>query len=1159
MTKVKKEKGLLRPPRPPRLVAYLLLFSLGWTAVIGLSLRWNFIQQEDVILQITRNIARTHILKDLLFRQWNSMHGGVYVPRTQETPVNPYLDPTIVPERDIVTPSGRRLTLMNPAYIMRQVYELAERKGQIATRLTSLTPIRRENAADPWETEALHAFEKGAKEVDAVVTHPDGKQYLRLMQPLTVQKSCLRCHVDEGYQLGGLQGGLSITVPLAPFTSVAEGQQRLLLITHLFFWLVGLLTIGFSFRNLHHRISERKLLADELEHQKEHFRIFYERAPISYQVLDNDGNLIDVNNAWLAMLGYQRDEVLGRPFADFLAADQEETYNRHYLGLKAGGKGCDLELRLYSKDGDERIVLVTGTIIRDEAGHFKHTQCTLQDVTERTRAEHALEKLRHQQEQILNSAGEGIYGVDRQGVTSFVNPAACRILGWPQEQLIGRNHHQLVHHSRPDSSPYPVEQCPIYAAIEDGQLHHGTDEIFWRRDGSSFPVEYTSTPIVEDGTIKGAVVVFNDISSRQQAEQALREQQNLFETILASTNDLIALKDRKSVYLAVNPAFCNHVGKKAQEVIGKTDFDLFPPDAAAQYQQEDAEVLDSGDIRTRDIEVQTGRGRQWLHVTKVPVIGDGHHGIGILCSIHDITDRKRAEEILENSEARFRGLFDNMNSGAAVFKVEGDGDNFVFVDFNQAAERIEKLNRDEVIGKNLMEVFPTIREFGLETILRQVWHTGRSQQLAPSFYRDHRLSGWREHHIYKLPSGELVSLFDDVTQRKRVEDELRQAQKMEAIGTLAGGIAHDFNNILTAIIGYTQLLMYDAPEEGKSRSLLKEVLHASKRATNLVNQILTFSRQTEKERKPIELQPVIKEALKLLRGTLPTTIKISQEIDPSCRPILADPVQIHQILMNLCTNAYHAMRDRGGTLEVTLKETEIGSGFAALRQELFPGPYLRLSVKDTGTGMDEQTLAHIFDPYFTTKEPGEGTGLGLPTVLGLVKSYNGGITAESAPGRGSTFSIYLPIIIIEEAVATVNLDEEAALPRLSARILFIDDEETIVRLGKMTLERLGCEVTAFSSGLDALSLFRQDPQRFDLVITDQTMPGLTGSALARQMLATRPDIPIILATGYSETINEEQAKEIGIRQFLMKPVGIHDLEQAIIRNLPRNLVRKQEG
>ncbi|MDH3394029.1 MAG: response regulator, partial [Desulfobulbaceae bacterium] len=541
------------------------------------------------------------------------------------------------------------------------------------------------------------------------------------------------------------------------------------------------------------------------------------------------------------------------------------------------------------------------------------------------------------------------------------------------------------------------------------------------------------------------------------------------------------------------------------------------------------------------------------HITKTPVVDNKGNCAGLLCSLHDITARKQSEEILENNEARFRGLFDNMNSGAAIFKAVNNGEHFVVIDFNKAAERIEKLDKEKIIGKNISEIFPNIQQSGLEDILRKVWQTGDAVHNQPTFYQDERISGWREYHVYKLPSGELVSLFDDVTQRKQVEEELRQAQKLEAIGTLAGGIAHDFNNILTAIIGYTQLLLYDTSAEEKSHPLLTEVLNASKRATNLVNQILTFSRQTEKERKPIEAQPVVKEALKLLRGTLPSTIEIVQEIDTKCRMIMADPVQIHQILMNLCTNAYHAMRKNGGTLTVSMKETTIEPGFTdAQEQELSPGSYICLSIRDSGEGMSEETLAKIFAPYFSTKGPGEGTGLGLSTVLSLTKSYNGGITAESSLGEGSTFSVYLPILIEEEAEDTDK--KQLPMPlHISARILFVDDEETIVRLCKITLERLGCEVTALNSGIDALVLFKQDPQRFDLVITDQTMPGLTGAALSRQILAIRPELPIIMATGYSETIDEEQAKEIGIRELLMKPLDLNDLEQVIIRNLPENV------
>ncbi len=1137
--------------KPTRLATYIILFSIGWTMVVAGSLRWNQLQVQESIHAIALNVSRAHFEKDFLFRKWNSMHNGVYVPLTEKTPANPHLKPNSNPERDITTPSGKKLTLINPAYMIRQIYELAQEDNRVAAHITSLTPIRKENKADLWERKALKSFQTGEKE-QSTVALINGEKFVRMMRPLITEKSCLKCHTDQGLKVGDIRGGMSISIPMAPLENISKSQLRMLLLTHFFFWIIGLLTINLSFKTIKNRFRDRKMAAEKLERQKEHFRLFYERAPISYQALDADGRLLNVNTAWLAMLGYDRSEVEGRFFTDFIGPEHNNSFNQRYSHLKKEDSGtCYVELSLRSKDGGERFALLTGTIINDEEGNFKHTQCTLQDVTDRTRAEQNLEKLRRQQEQILNSAGEGIYGLDCDGITTFVNPAAARFLGWSQEELIGKPHHTMVHYAKPDGSPYPLAECPIHAAIRDGQLHHGIGEFFWRRDGSQFPAEYTSTPIIEDGSIKGAVVVFNDISASHEAEIALREQRNLFETILASTSDLIALKNRDAVYLAVNAAFCKNIGKNEDEIIGKTDVDLFSAEAAAVYQKEDDEVMSSVQPCFHDMKItKEAQGEsQWLHITKTPVVDDQGDCIGLLCSIHDITDRKQAEEILENNEARFRGLFNNMNSGAAVFKTTDNGKKFTVVDFNQAAERIEKLEKEQVLGKDITDIFPNIQELGLTNILQTVWRTGLPEHSPPTFYQDERISGWREHHIYKLPSGELVALFDDVTLRKQVEEELRQAQKMEAIGTLAGGIAHDFNNILTAIIGYTQLMLYDAPSENKNYPLLKEVLNASKRATNLVNQILTFSRQTEKERKPIEIQPVIKEALKLLRGTLPTTIEIIQEIGANCRMVMADPVQVHQIFMNLCTNAYHAMRKDGGTLTIRMDETTIAPGFTDVQDhELTPGSYLRLAIHDSGTGMDEETKAKIFAPYFTTKGKSEGTGLGLSTVLGLARSYNGGVTVKSTPDQGSVFTVYLPIIAQEESR---DADEESgATQHISARILFVDDEETIVRLGKITLERLGCEVTALSSGVDALALFKQNPQRFDMVITDQTMPGLTGAALSRHILAIRPELPIIMATGYSETINAEQAEEIGIRELLMKPLDLHDFERVIIRNLP---------
>ncbi len=389
-----------------------------------------------------------------------------------------------------------------------------------------------------------------------------------------------------------------------------------------------------------------------------------------------------------------------------------------------------------------------------------------------------------------------------------------------------------------------------------------------------------------------------------------------------------------------------------------------------------------------------------------------------------------------------------------------------------------------------------------------------------------------------------VSVQRDISHEIELETQLRQAQKMEAMGTLAGGIAHDFNNILSAILGYTELAMASMDEDCKNYSRLGEVIKAGVRASDLVKQILTFSRQTEHERKPMQLQPVVKEALKLLRGSLPTTIEIRQQIDTDCGTVLADPTRMHQIIMNLCTNAYHAMNETGGILEVKLSERHITEKEAAAHIDLKSGQYACLTVSDNGCGMDSHTIDRIFEPYFTTKKTGKGTGLGLATVHGIVKSHDGAISVQSEPGKGSTFCIYLPVSLSRNETAAAAKDDHE-LPMGSEHILFVDDEEALVEMENSILQHLGYRVTAHTSSLDALRAFETSPESFDLVITDQTMPRMTGFELAQRLMKIRPDIPVILCSGFTEYLTENQIKQAGIREYIPKPIITRNLAATI--------------
>ncbi|SHO43433.1 transporter substrate-binding domain-containing protein [Desulfopila aestuarii] len=380
----------------------------------------------------------------------------------------------------------------------------------------------------------------------------------------------------------------------------------------------------------------------------------------------------------------------------------------------------------------------------------------------------------------------------------------------------------------------------------------------------------------------------------------------------------------------------------------------------------------------------------------------------------------------------------------------------------------------------------------------------------------------------------------DITDRKRSEEDqkrllsqLQQAMKLEAIGTLAGGIAHDFNNILGAVIGYAEIIRDDSPAGSAVLEDIEQVLKASYRAKELVKQILAFSKQAGTEAIPLKPAVIVQETVNFVRATVPTTIDITLDLDKESGPILADPTQIHQIVMNLCTNAFHAMEDMGGSLVISLKNTDITANDLGAEKEVRPGAFMHLSVADTGPGITREIRERIFDPYFTTKEIGKGSGLGLSIIHGVVKSSGGYITCQSTPGEGTVFHVFLPLV--DETILPEDQPVEPVIPGNEC-ILLVDDEEMLATMGKNMLERLGYQVTTRTNGIEALNTFQNHPDRFDLIITDQTMPGMQGIDLARRVLQIRPDLPVILCTGYSSSITEQKAKATGIKGFAMKPL-----------------------
>ncbi len=510
----------------------------------------------------------------------------------------------------------------------------------------------------------------------------------------------------------------------------------------------------------------------------------------------------------------------------------------------------------------------------------------------------------------------------------------------------------------------------------------------------------------------------------------------------------------------------------------------------------------------------------------------------------DITERRKTEKTLQESEEKYRKLVNTSPYGIQLTDPDGK-----ILFSNPAHHRIHGYPDGELVGKYIWDLMADERR---KSKARDYYQKIIKNRPAPEVYfsRDRNRNGkeidvrinWDYVYDSKGDIEGIISIITDITDQKILEARLRQAQKMEAIGTLAGGIAHDFNNILFPIIGHTEMLMEDAGEDSPLREGLNEIYAGALRAGDLVGQILTFSRQGETELKRMKLQPIINEALKLLRATLPSTISLRKNLQTDCGAVMADPTQIHQIVMNLATNAYHAMEEQGGDMNVRLEEIELKEP-DLMNPDMIPRKYACLSVSDTGKGIDNPIINKIFDPFFTTKKKGKGTGMGLSVVHGIVNTMKGGIRVDSTPGRGTAFHIYLPVIRSFPGDLGPITAEPAALG--TEKILLVDDDESILAMEKMILERLGYQVTSFSRSIEALEAFRSNPEIYDLVITDMTMPKLTGDKLAVEMLKMQPDIPILICTGFSETLTEEKIEAIGIKGILMKPIVIKKLAEKL--------------
>ncbi|MCX6567499.1 MAG: PAS domain S-box protein [Candidatus Aminicenantes bacterium] len=885
------------------------------------------------------------------------------------------------------------------------------------------------------------------------------------------------------------------------------------------------------------RNEELATTVDKLEHSESLLRNVLDTLPIGVWITDRDGRIILGNPASRQIWAGARDVGPDRygEYKGWWADTGKPIRPEEWAAARAVTKGEtsineDIEIECF--DGTHKFILNSALPVRDAGGAITGAIIINQDVTRRRQGEERNKR----QAALLDLAHEAILVRDAEDRIVFWNNGARDLYGWTREEVSG----QVIHSFLKTRFPEPLARIREELAKTghwDGVLVHS------RKDGQSIVVESRWAPILgKDGKPAAVLEINRDITERKTADDALRRASSYTRSLIEASLDPLVTISPEGKIRDVNKATEFATGVSRERLIGSDFSDYFtdPRKAREGYQ----EVFMRGTVRDYPLAIRHVSGKVMDVVYNATIYRNEAGEVeGVFAAARDVTERLIAEQ----ERLRLATAVEQVAEGISILDLEG-----YILYANPAFKSQHGPLHQEILGRSLRDILrldPNDQETSVK--FRQaleagsVWNWHLTQQKLDGKVRELDLSV----SPIRDGSGRLinsVAVSRDVTQEVQLQERIRQWQKMEALGTLAGGIAHDFNNILVPILINTELTLNEEKDNTPTAHRLSQVLEAARRGKDLVRQIITFAQQREQERKPVDIIPVIKDSLKLLRISMPTNIEITEKIETGSAVAVADPTQIQQVILNLGSNAAHAMREKGGTLEVALSEESIDAKTASRFIDLKPGSYLRLSARDTGHGMPPEVMGRIFEPFFTTKKQGEGTGMGLAVVHGIVKSHGGAITAVSDIGKGTIFTIYLPRV--SGAAATVKESREP-YPKGTERILFVDDENIQVRAMHKLLEHLGYSVVGLTDSVEALETFRRLPGAFDLAIMDQTMPRLSGGELAREMLRIRPDLPVILCTGYSESLNEEQALAVGIKAFVMKPFSVKEIAESIRRVL----------
>ena len=873
---------------------------------------------------------------------------------------------------------------------------------------------------------------------------------------------------------------------------------------------------------------------------------------------NTDGRYLICNRGFAELVGRDSSEIIGRTDFDIYPLSVAEEHRRNDQLVLACKERQGMREWISYPDGNRIPVETLKAPYYGNDGKLMGIIGVSRNITESVKIEDQLKESKRKFQKLYENIVDGLAAVDMEGNIIGFNSAFQKLIGYPSEEIYTLRYEDIT-----PVKWHSLERKILKEQVTERRYSGIYEKEYTRKDGSVFPVELITYLIQNDaGAPSGFWAIIRDISVRKRSEEVIKESRQQLSDIIEFLPDATFVIDQEGKVIAWNRAIEEMTGIKASDMMGKGNYEYALPfygdrrpilvDLVPRSKEEIESIY--ANIKYTNLEKEefsiegeaympAFRGSEAYLYGKAGVLRDSAGKIiGAIESIRDITARCKAER-------KYKAIVENAIMG--IYQATPGGH---IINANPAFAHILGYESPEVAINTITDMAQQLYVNPEERaeLMRQMKDNGVVEGQEIYFSRKDGSKGWLifNGRAARDNRGQIIyyeGAIQDISERKNLEMQLRQSQKMEAIGTLAGGIAHDFNNILTAVIGYTEMALNEPETTALLRRYLKQIHRAGIQASSLVKQILAFSRQSDDKLSPLNVSPIIKETLKLLKATLPATIEIQQKIGAAYPYMVnANPTHIHQIVMNLCTNAAHAMGGKG-TLKIGLKSVDIRPEDVHIAAGLKTRKYLKLTVSDTGHGIIVEIRDKIFDPFFTTKKPGEGTGMGLSVVHGIVKSYDGAIAVKSEAGKGTEFEVYIPLLI--EETVEISHDPDLKVVFGKERILFVDDKKELVDLGDMMLTGLGYEVEGRTSSLEALELFRAKPDRFDLVITDMTMPNMTGLELAQELIRIRPNIPIILCTGFSEHVTPDTVCNWGLKEVIMKPIVRSQISASIRRVL----------